>query len=337
MRVLVAGRATSVRGRYEKSVAAMGHTVVCASDIAQVVQVVRSAPPDVAILCHPDPEWIRPLRQVRTGHIYVVAAIVEMSGCRVRQAYDMGADDVMSRAASAPEIVGRVEAVRRIRRWAGRTSQGSQPAQAPFKLDDLEAIRSLDTLLGNELGEMIGTPLRAVASRQQTPVTATASVSLTLPAEQLELSLLVGVEESQKGALSKALYGERMDDAALADAVREVANTAGGALKRAALLEDHAFSVGLPKTIGMASAPSFGKSWSLRGSGVRIAVWLTSVGARPSRMPIADLREGMVLTQPLLNKMGRTLVAAGAVLTERTVSRLIQLVGGDTLVEVASA
>jgi hypothetical protein len=337
MKVLIASRSSRDFDRYAKALRSVGHDLVYVDSADTLAQAVSRGAPDVAIVCSGEESWIAPLRLPATGHVYIIVALAELGGTSVRKAYEIGADDVMKRVASGAEVVGRVEAVTRIRHWVPRMPADFL-AGDDFDVLGLHTIQMLDSLLADELAQMVGVPLEsAVGEALPAGVEYAAAVPLNLPSESVELSLVVGVEADSASAFSELLFGEVVPSEVITDAVREFANTAGGAFKRAAMAEGHTFSLGLPVDHHAIAPPTGVKGWVLHTNNMRLTVWVNANCTAPTHVATSDLKEGMVLTQPVRNAAGMVLVAAGSVLTERTVNRLVEMVGPSTLVEVQRA
>jgi len=334
MNVLVASKIPRERDRLARMLGGAGHSVQGCGTPAEVEAAMRGAAPEVAIVCHVATDWLQPLAQ-SDRHIYTIAALTELSGRKVQEAWDLGVDDVMRRAASAEEVLGRVGAVTRIKGWI--ESMGADfAADAPFDVRRLAVVRELGNLLAEEYGGMTGATLEQRPSKKLPAPLYAAEVTLTLAAESVEMTLGVGIEEASAGPFASMLFGEAVPPEVMADAMREFANSAGGAFKRSALNEDQSFSLGLPQD-SMLMSPPEGPGWLLAGGGIRLIVWLIARKDQPRRVTAANLEEGMVLAQAVRNGAGQLLVAAGSVLTQRTVARLIEMVGPTALVEVASA
>ncbi|MFT6234455.1 MAG: hypothetical protein ACJAZO_004978 [Myxococcota bacterium] len=77
--------------------------------------------------------------------------------------------------------------------------------------------------------------------------------------------------------------------------------------------------------------------WRLVSGDLELCVWLITRQDARERLSASLLREGMVISKAVNNGAGVMLIPEGTVLTERTVARLLQLLGPSTLVEVARA
>jgi hypothetical protein len=128
-------------------------------------------------------------------------------------------------------------------------------------------------------------------------------------------------------------------DEATRDALRELANTAGGALKRAALTESITLTTGIPCDDSASRFPGKHLCWSLKLEGG--AGCLAVVGEIRSRsnerISAARLTEGMILAHDIRNEGGVLLVPAGSRLTATSATRLAAMLGPRFFVEVAPA
>jgi hypothetical protein len=103
---------------------------------------------------------------------------------------------------------------------------------------------------------------------------------------------------------------------ALDDAVREFANGAAGAFKRAALAEGVVLTTGLPRSVRAADLSRRPSGLvrefaaAVEGSSVRIGLRLAVIPRALERVNPANLREGMVVGHDLFGDGGALLVRA---------------------------
>lgn len=277
------------------------------------------------------------MRAMRPDHyVYVIAVVARADGPQVEGLYRAGVDDFLRRGSCREEIVGRAEAPARIRSWSARLGMVSCDFGAQYDLERLKAWRELEALSGGEFGELLGNPLHGGRLTDVGGIDVAAEITVSLPAERIEIRFAVGLDAESTTAVSSLLFGGPVSPDVLADALREMANTLAGAFKRAALAEGALFTIGLPVTrppfrLGAAGT----RAWVLEdGHGANVAVMALQLLQEPQRVCARDLRQGMVLVQDVRNAGGMTLLTAGTALTERTVQRLIALVGPTTLIEV---
>lgn len=335
MHVLIAGLEEAAARRFRFALSALGHVVGVAETVADVRDACEQAvPPEVALVGDVAPAWLDVLSRV-PGHVYTIAVLEDLAPRRVQAAWDAGVDDVTTVRANATELAGRVDAIRRIRRWVARMGEDFA-VSGESDLDELAAIRNLSAIAAEELSGMLGSTLTPYEVETELPVLMYTDLRLVLPERRSEVVISVGLPVDSIDAISTRLFGEVVDAQLIADAVRECANTVGGAVKRAALADGVTFALGLPRDANPQPDDTV-RTWRLEGTGMAVALRVAVRAGRPRRVSTAMLREGMVLTEPIRSGAGAIYVARGAVLTERTVERLVELLGPDTLVDVARA
>jgi len=333
MNVLIASKLPRERDRLARLLGSAGHEVQLAESPQAVIECVSGGGPDVALLCHVQQMWLAPIRGC-DRRIYTIGALTELAGRKVQEAWDLGVDDVMRRSASPEEVLGRVDAINRMRAWVEHAPAVSR--EQSFDLQKLAVFRDFGKVVCGEYSGLVGLPMQVERCSSLPALLHAAEVTLTLPAESVEVTLGVGIAEEVAAELGTHLFGEAVPTDVMADAMREFANSAGGAFKRSALQEDQPFSLGLPQDCLLLSPPE-GPGWIAAAGGIRVVTWLHTRKDKPRRVSAAHLEEGMVLAQPIRSASGQLLVAAGAVLTQRTVTRLVDMVGASALVEVAHA
>ena len=337
MNILIAYADEDDCTRLSEPLVGCGYTVYTATSAAEVAQCLIDHPlPEVAILCESGTEWMAPLTQIQSRHIYIIGALPSMEGEVVQAAWDLGVDDVMQLQASPEEIVGRTHALARIAQWGDRRGADSD-IHLLAGVHNLSTIRSLAELLANEFAQMVGMELTPIKVGDIPDSQYAAEIPLTLACNGVEISLGVGVQEGDVKNFSNALFGDEVGKDLIADAVREFANTAGGAVKRSAMEEGYTFSLGLPVDSSGLSPATRETAWRLTSESMVVLIWLCSRDTSPYSVAADSLREGMVLTQSVQNETGVVLFPQGTVLTHRTVARLAELLGGSELVQVAAA
>ena len=156
----------------------------------------------------------------------------------------------------------------------------------------------------------------------------------------MEARVSIVADDAALSWLGNCLLGDSNASQELrVDALRELANTAGGALKRAALPEQAVLTAGLP-TLEDVSA------WDVPDA----LRWTVSVGeeaafcvqGRIARLqqgsvPASGLREGMVVVKDIRGPSGTLLLAAGTRLTLSSAERVRKILGPSFCVEVAMA
>ncbi len=266
-----------------------------------------------------------------TPRIYVIAVLSPTAGSSdYWTAFNAGADDVVRINASKDELVGRAGALARIRSWAGPKPTVTQ------KLRSLPMWKDIEQIVGAELGELIGeafTPDEATCC----PVVQASSIPLTLTTEQIQIKIGLGIDDTTMGALQATLLGGDTSPEAVADAMRELANTAGGAIKRKALDGGVEFAIGLPSNANILvfeSKPAH-RAWTLRSaSGVSFVCVAIATSNEPKLVAARDLKEGMVLARDVRNSMGVLVAPAGTNVTRTTVEQLSRILGATANLEV---
>jgi hypothetical protein len=121
--------------------------------------------------------------------------------------------------------------------------------------------------------------------------------------------------------------------------LRELANTAGGALKRAALAENIALTTGIPFSETPAPTLQAHDCWTLKldtDDGCLALVGEIRERAN-QRVAASKLSEGMILAHDVRNESGILLAPAGSRLTATTANKLAQMLGPRFFLEVAPA
>jgi hypothetical protein len=227
--------------------------------------------------------------------------------------------------------LARLAGLTRVRAWA--TLDKPLAAATVFDLETLQVWRGLDAIVTAEVGEMLGTHFNREAPRDA-KIHWAGTVPLSLPAEQLELRIGVGLELSASELFIKeVLAGDTTLDA-ISDALREIANVAGGAIKRAALGEGVAITIGMPSNDSIFSAPS-ARTWSVTSpSGLRVTFAAVAIACQHRPVTRSALREGMVVATDVRTRAGMLLVSAGTYLTVTTAEHLSRLLDANVYIDV---
>jgi hypothetical protein len=204
----------------------------------------------------------------------------------------------------------------------------------------LHAWRQLPALAADDVGQVIGQNL----SISENPPAAVAGgvhaakLSLFAPQDAVEVRLHVIIEDSMLEWFRLTLLGDpATDEAATQDALRELANTAGGCLKRAALAEGLALTTGLPVDVSQPSVSDTARRFSLNVGTKRI-VLTAEVHDRPLlQVQAGDLSEGMVPVADVYSSDGRLLATAGSRLTETTVANITNALSPQHRIVVCSS
>jgi hypothetical protein len=168
------------------------------------------------------------------------------------------------------------------------------------------------------------------------PLELCAEIHLTLPDHGAEVVLGLGFDAASASALSVLLFGEDLGLEMMRDAVQEFANTAGGAVKRAAHRDGLTFSLGLPTPdIAHIHDAIYGRR--LIAEAFSLSVWAHTLQLDDTHKRVCDLQEGAVLAEAVLGADGSVLAEAGAVVTHDTMRRLGAELDDDAVVLVSRA
>jgi len=254
-----------------------------------------------------------------------------------------GVHDFMRRPFADVELLERVKAPERLLRWSRSVSKPCVfDFSAALDVTSLRSWRSLGQLVAEDLGEMAGQPF-TVSGGYPGHLDASAlcaSIPMSLAGDQLELRLSIAADTAGCKWIRETLLGDgAAQDNATRDALRELANTAGGALKRAALAESITLTTGIPRDDSVTRFPGKHSCWTLRiaGDAGCLAV-VGEVRTRSNeRISAAQLTEGMVLAHDIRSAGGVLIVPAGSRLTATSASRLAAMLGPRYFLEVAPA
>ncbi len=136
--VLVVDDEKPLREFVRRNLEARGYKVVCAANGLEALAIFESQQVDLVILDimmpHMDGlEATRRIRQDSTAPIIILTALGEESD-KVR-AFDLGADDYLTKPFGAGELLGRVKAVVRRARWSEPASKEERIARGEIAVD----------------------------------------------------------------------------------------------------------------------------------------------------------------------------------------------------------
>lgn len=281
---------------------------------------------------------VRRLRSLDSARGCLVLAVLEhQAPSEIPAVYAAGVDDFMRAPISREELIGRIDALRR------RTHSEAGAAQDwsdGVDLQKLHAWSELGNLVAEDLSQLTG-PIDVHEVPSLDGSLHLGSITLSLASDETEMRVSVGVGPANVQSLGALLLGDESPPrAALEDMLRELANTAGGAVKRAALLEHVTTTTGLPVNETRAFPAGEGRRcWlaTIRGTNVRMGFVGEVLRRANNRVTAAELREGMVLAHDIHNHHGVLVMAAGTRLTATSAGRVASLLGERYLVEVAVA
>ncbi len=300
--------------------------------------------PQVVVLVWPREggvDFIKFLRARESGQDRAhVLALLDKSQSDVRALFAAGVDDFAWRPCSPDELLARVDAPRRIGKWAGRTCGDEWRAYSDIRR--LRSCQQLGAIVAADLAQVVGQPLEISSGSLSTarPLRG-ATIRMTLASEQTDLCISVLVEPSSLSALGAQLLGDaQAPESATDDILRELANAAGGAVKRMGLVEGITLTTGLPENVHAPALESDrARFWvaAMKESGVRIAIVGEIQSHANKKIAASELREGMVVARDLCNEGGILLVAAGTRLTATTADRITRFLGKRVVVEVVAS
>jgi hypothetical protein len=242
------------------------------------------------------------------------------------------------------ELVARVQAPVRLFNWAKSVTK---PIAFDFSsatnLTRLAMWKTMGEIVGTDLAQMIGDdgPIRPGLPKTFPPDPRGATIPMSLASDQVEVRVSILVDGTALQCLGAILLGDRdAEEAALNDVLRELANTAGGAIKRAALPEGIVLTTGIPSNENTVQLQGDRvQSWTMPiEAGKACLVIVGEIRVRENqRVAASELREGMVLVYDLRSESGTLLVKAGSRLTSTTAARVAQMLGPRFIVEVACA
>jgi CheY-like chemotaxis protein len=326
-----------------------GHVVECAHNAQGAARLMATLAPDVAII-----DWnlegaakiVRQLRSMATcGHTYIVTMSAGRVVTDLAGAVRAGADDHFFKPILREELLFRASAMERLPELTKRL-QHTPGAQSKDKMVSVVGERAWNeapAVVMQDVSEMLQEAMQIVPCEGLGDFAYGAELALTLATEELELRIAVGVGAASLKQLAGTIFGDpNAPESAQRDIVREMANLAAGAIKRAALDEGAAFTIGLPFDTDFARRRETfiaEQEFVLRGSGsaTDVALRVTAITKGLTRVCVADLREGMVLARDLLNDVGNLLAPAGTRLTTSHITRLGRVLPAKAAIEVAEA
>lgn len=325
-----------------------GFRVEAVQDEAAAQKAIARQSPKVIVFAVPPkggPDLARRLRAAdASGQAFLIAILESASsGKEVTHLVSAGVHDFIRRPLIETDLVERIKAPARLIRWVKSLKQ---PAAFDFsgKLDltQLRAWANLGTIVGEELSQMAGTtlPVSDGLPRHFDGPLCSATLPMSLAGDQLEVRISIVADAQALAWIRQALLGDpSADQAAADDALRELANTASGAFKRAAATENVVLTTGLPISNSNERCPGDCACWSLSlGPDGGCLVFAAEIKERENqRVPASKLTEGMVLAHDLRNDGGILLVPAGSRLSGTSAARLAKMLGDSVYLEVAPA
>lgn len=196
----------------------------------------------------------------------------------------------------------------------------------------LKAWSDIETIVARELGELLGTALHCTPGETRDLVH-TSSIPLTSNLVSLQVGL--GIDQHTGGQLGERILGGDHSQDAMRDALREMANMAGGAIRRAALDDGMSFAVGLPSNENPFGVPRCRAFTIGDGQGFQLECMIAVSTNVTTHVPAGQLEEGMVLAQNILGNDGDVVHHRGTLLTRTTAASIAGLLGAHATVEVS--
>lgn len=355
-RVVVLDESATERTAIARALQRASYRVEQVADPSEALLAIAREAPSVIVASVPSRKGADLLRLLRgadaSGQAYVVALLD-----RTFASWDLpsilaaDAQDFIRRPIDDEELLARVGAPVRLRRWLQSATRSQPPPDGPRVTDGPPAIDIRRLRAWKNMGQLVADDLAQVIGQSVQPVEGWpaafgrglrgATVAMSLPGEGTELRIWIVADSVALRWLAGCVFADpETPEGRMQDALRELTNTAAGAVKRAALPDNVVFTTGIP--VNATAVPARGEDarcWLISpgGSEASIAL-LAEVRARENvRLPVADLREGMVLVHDLRNEAGALLASAGTRLTTSSVERFAAALGPRYLVEVACA
>lgn len=348
MRILLLNERRSEREAMVRALPRESFEVQAVNDEFAALSAISGDAPQLLLVSAPakgGPELIRRLAGAdASGQMYVVVLLESVpSGKELAHYFTCGVHDVIRRPLIDAELLERVKGPTRTLRWARSVTK---PALFDFgtgvDLTQLSAWKNLGSLVAGDLAQVAGQSFSMSKGRIHSLAgeCLSATIPMSLAGDQLELRVSVVADSPCLSWLRETLLGDAGAPLEAAkDALRELANTAAGAFKRAALKENVVLTTGLP-----VSNPTFDcnfdhPSWSLKVEGYPATLLVIAEVRehRNLRVPASKLTEGMVLAHDIRNEAGILLVPAGSRLTTTSALKLSQVLGPRFFLEVAPA
>jgi CheY-like chemotaxis protein len=350
MRVVVVNEKQPERQVVERALGRVAIAVDAVGDGKAAVLAMQREPAHAIVLAWPatgGPELVQLLRSAdTTGQAYLLAIVDSIQpGRDIAAALGAGVHDFLRRPLFEDEVAARVQAPARMLRWAKSVSRTSAyDWSSQFDFENLRAWKCMGSIVAEDFGQLLGETVEPTDGWPAGVERALrgATIAMSLATERTEIRVSIVADPTALALLSESLLGDRNADRnAQDDLMRELANTAGGSIKRAALPDDVTLTTGIPVSHAGARphGPAKTRCWTLPIQKGRAALALVGeIHVRENlRVLASQLREGMVLVHDLRTESGALLVTAGTRLTSTTAERVGKILGSRFVVEVACA
>lgn len=345
MRIVLLDEKKLEREALMRGLATAKYSAEAAVDEASALAAITREAPQIVMFSVPakgGADLVRRLRGADSSNQAYLLALFDAapSGHDLSTVLEAGANDFLRRPLLDAELFERLKAPGRLMRWARGVAPTAFDFSAPLEVSSLKSWKSLGQLVAADLSEMAGQTFSTDKTWPDTfgPSLRGAVISMSLAGEQMELRVSIVVDDAAlKWVKQNLLCDPNASAAAADDALRELANTAGGALKRAAMAENVSLTTGIPTTEPVTLPSAAHACWTLTldGDGCRLAV-VGEVRKRSNeRVASAKLAEGMVLAHDVRTEAGILLAPAGTRLTSTTAAKLAKVLGPRAHIEVA--
>jgi DNA-binding response OmpR family regulator len=347
LRVLVYNDKRSERESMVRALPQESYRVEAVADERAALAAIMRDPPHVIVFVVPakgGPDLARRLKSAdSSGQAYLLAVFeAAPSGKDIASLIGAGVNDFVRRPVVDAELVERVKAPGRLIRWAQAVLK---PAAFDFSgtldLSALRAWKNLGALVAEDLAQIAGQPFGVSEGWPEhfgngLP---SATIPMSLAGDELELRVSIVVDSATLKWLREIVLADPgAGKDATDDALREFANTAGGAIKRAVLCESVTLTTGIPINDSTVCLPGKHQCWTLTlDEGACIAVVAEIRKRENQRVPASKLAEGMVLAHDVRSEGGVLLVPAGSRLTGTSAAKLAAMLGPKFFLEVAQA
>lgn len=324
------------------------YRVEVVQDEASALKVIARESPRVIVFAVPPkggPDLARRLRAADASGQAFLIAILEgtSSGKEVTHLVAAGVHDFIRRPVIESDLVERIKAPARLIGWVRSLNlHAAFDFSGKLDLTQLRAWANLGSIIAEDLSQMAGQNLLVSEGwpKQFEGKLYNATLPMSLAGDQLEVRISIVADALSLGWIRETLLGDaNADQVAVDDALRELANTASGAFKRAAACENIVLTTGLPISGAKDAFPGKASCWSLSLGGELgcLGLAVEIVERENQRVPASKLTEGMVLAHDLRNDGGILLVPAGSRLSGTSAARLAKLLGDSIYLEVAPA
>ena len=336
MRIVVVSEDMAVRDEVVATLESPSRTSLATDFEHAAIEILRNVP-DIAVVhvsCVDDLAVIASLASLNaTSATYVIALLgPDLHARGFALAVASGSHDALRMPLGRDELIMRVDARRRLCRWAKAIGPQDEPSVAA-----LRGWQYLDAIVAADLESML---CRRVTIREKSLPTGgsqLATIPMTHPTAQVDLCVSIAADPIARRWLASAMLGDdTAGDDVSRDIMRELANVVGGALKRSVQHEHTTLSTGIPIDSDLSLCGAGARYWEIETEDGGLVGLVADVRRRPNRrVPAGRLAEGMVVVSDVCNGTGVLLLPSGTRLTSTTAERLSRLLG-QTIIEVCA-